>query len=76
MLMLTIFWDSQGPILETYLESGTTVTSATYCDVLQGGVKPAICSKRRGRLSEVAFVLYSTIKFPFKVIPRDSEFEH
>jgi hypothetical protein len=34
-LMLTMFWDSQGPILETYLEHGTTVTGATYCDMLQ-----------------------------------------
>jgi hypothetical protein len=51
-VMLTIFWDSQGPILETYLERGTTITSATYCDMLQGGLKPVICSKRRGRLSE------------------------
>ena len=33
-LMLTVFWDSQGPILETYQERGTTVTSATYCDML------------------------------------------
>jgi len=33
--MLTVFWDSQGPILETYQERGTTVTSATYCDMLQ-----------------------------------------
>jgi hypothetical protein len=34
-LMLTIFWDSQGPILETYLERGTTVTNATCYDVVQ-----------------------------------------
>ena len=33
--MLTILWDSQEPILETYQERGTTVTSATYCDMLQ-----------------------------------------
>jgi hypothetical protein len=33
-LMMMILWDSQGPILETYLERGTTVTSATDCDVL------------------------------------------
>jgi hypothetical protein len=33
-LMLTIFWDSEGPILETYLKHGATVTSATYCDML------------------------------------------
>jgi hypothetical protein len=25
-VMLAIFWDSQGPILETYMERGTTVT--------------------------------------------------
>ena len=50
--MLTVFWDSQGPILETYQECETTVTSATYFDILQGEVKPAICSKRRGKLSK------------------------
>jgi hypothetical protein len=51
-LMLNIFWDSQGPILETYLECGTAVTSETYYDSLQRGLKHAIRSKRRGRLSE------------------------
>jgi hypothetical protein len=50
-LMLTIFWDSQGPVFETYLGHGTTVTSATYCEMLQRGLNPAIRSKRRGRLS-------------------------
>jgi hypothetical protein len=45
--MLTIFWDSQGPILEAYLERGTTVTNATYCDMLQRGLKPVIFSKKR-----------------------------
>ena len=50
--MLTVFWDSQGPILETYQERGTTVTSATYYDVLQRELKPAIRSKRRGKLSK------------------------
>jgi hypothetical protein len=38
-LILTI-WDSQGPILETYLKRGTNVTSATYCNMLQGGLNP------------------------------------
>jgi hypothetical protein len=51
-LMSTIFWNSQGPILEDYLEHGTTVTSATYCDMLRRGLKSAICSKRRGRPTE------------------------
>jgi histone-lysine N-methyltransferase SETMAR len=57
-LMLTIFWDSQGPILETYPEHGTIVTNATYSDMLQREMKPAIRSKRRGRLSEGAFLLH------------------
>ena len=34
-LMLTVFRDSQGPVLETYRERRTTVTGATYCDVLR-----------------------------------------
>jgi len=29
-LMVTVFWDSQGPILETYQERGTTVTIVTF----------------------------------------------
>jgi hypothetical protein len=49
-LMLTIFWDSQGPILETYLEGGTNVTIAAYCDMLRRWLEPTVCCKRRGRL--------------------------
>jgi hypothetical protein len=43
--MLSIFWDSQGPILETYLERGTSVTNAICCHILQRGLKPEICSE-------------------------------
>ena len=50
-------WDSHGPILETYQKCGTTVTSATYCDILQRGLKPAIHSKRRGKLSKETLLL-------------------
>ena len=56
--MLTVFWDSQGPILKTCQERGTTVTSATYCDMLQRELKPAICSKRRGKLSKEILLLH------------------
>jgi len=38
-LILTVFWDSQGPILETHHERETTVISATYCDMLQRELK-------------------------------------
>jgi hypothetical protein len=60
-LMLYISWDSQGPILETYLECGTTVTSANYYDTLHRGLKPAICSKRRGRLLEAVLLLHNNV---------------
>ena len=56
--MLTVFWDSQGPILETYQEHGTTVTSAMYCDTLQRELKPAIRPKRRGKLSKEILLLH------------------
>jgi histone-lysine N-methyltransferase SETMAR len=56
-LVLKIFWDFQGPTVETYLEYGKIVTSAIHCDMLQKGVKPAICSKRRRSLSEGILLL-------------------
>jgi hypothetical protein len=59
--MLLIFWDSLGPILETYLECRKTVTSATYCDMLQTGLKPAISSKRRGGLSESVPLFHNNV---------------
>ena len=49
--MLTIFWDSKGPILEQFLEKGSTINSAKYCDLLANRLNPAICTKRRGLLS-------------------------
>jgi [histone H3]-lysine36 N-dimethyltransferase SETMAR len=41
-VLLTLFWDHRGPILEHYIPKGTTVTSGTYCDLLQNHLKPAI----------------------------------
>jgi len=61
-LMLTVFWDSQGPILETYQERETTVTSAMYCDMLQRELKPAIHSKRRGKLSKEILLLHDNVR--------------
>lgn len=58
-LMLTIFWDSQGPILEIYLVCRTTVASATYFNMLQGELKSAIDSKKRGRLLEGILLLHN-----------------
>ena len=45
-----LFWDSRGPLVEHYMPRETTVTSASYCDLLQNHLKPAIRSKCRGLL--------------------------
>ena len=45
--MLTIFWDSKGPILEDFLENGSTINRARYSDFLANRLTPAICTKRR-----------------------------
>ena len=34
-LMLTLFWDHNGPILEHYMPRGSTLTSATYSNLLR-----------------------------------------
>jgi hypothetical protein len=47
-VMLTVFWDSKGPIREDYLEKGCTINSTSYSDLLANNLKPAIRTKRRG----------------------------
>jgi hypothetical protein len=51
-LMLTVFWDSQGPILEHYQEKGSTINSAHYSEMLIGRLKSEIRSIRQGQLSK------------------------
>jgi len=50
-VMLTLFWDERGVILEHYMPRGNTVTSAMCADLLKNHLRPAIKSKRRGLLS-------------------------
>jgi len=50
-VMLTLFWDERGVIVEHYMARGNTVTSATYAYLLKNHLRPAVKSKRRGRLS-------------------------
>ena len=57
-LMLTVFWDSQGPVLEHYQERDTTINSAWYSEMLTDRPKPAIWSKRRGLLSKGVVLLH------------------
>ena len=60
--MLTVFWDSRGPILEHYLETGSTVNSERYSDMLINKLKPAIRNKRRGLLSEGVLLLHDNAR--------------
>jgi len=57
-VMLTIFWDVNGPILVHFQEKGQPVTSARYSDMLVNELKPAIRSKRRGLLSKRVLLLH------------------
>jgi hypothetical protein len=41
MTVKSVFWDSQGPLLEHYQERGTTVNSSRYSEMLRDKLKPA-----------------------------------
>jgi len=49
-LMATMFWDKKGVLLIEFMESGTTITSETYCETLKK-LRRAIENKRRGMLT-------------------------
>jgi len=57
-LLLTVFWDSQGPILEHCMGKGITVTSVNYCNMLRNVLRPAIRSKRRRSLTQGILLLH------------------
>jgi histone-lysine N-methyltransferase SETMAR len=59
-VMLTVFWDSQGPVLEHYQERSTTVNSARYSEMLRDKLKPAIRTKRRGLMSKGVALLHDS----------------
>jgi len=44
-VILTLFWDERGVILEQYMPRRKPVTSATYADLLKNHLHPAIKSK-------------------------------
>ena len=56
--MMSVFWESQGPILEHYMEKDVTVTSVNYCNMLRNELRPTIRSKRRGRLTQGVLLLH------------------
>jgi hypothetical protein len=59
-LILTVFWVYVDLDLKHYQERGTTVASAGYSDKLENELRPAICTKRRGKLSEGALSLHDS----------------
>ena len=61
-VMLTFFWDYKGPILEHYMRRGSTVTSATYSNLLRENLKPAIRQKWRGLLTMGVCLLHDNAR--------------
>jgi len=57
-LMLTVFWDSQGPLVEHYQERGSTINSAHYSEMLIDKLKPEIRGKCQGQLSKGIVLLH------------------
>jgi hypothetical protein len=57
-VMLTIFWDVNGPILVHFQEKGQTVTSTWYSDMLVDDLKPTIWLKCQGFLSKRVLLLH------------------
>jgi hypothetical protein len=47
----TLFWDSQGAILQHYHEQDETINSSHHSELLRDKLKPAIWSKCQGQLS-------------------------
>ena len=53
-----MFWDSRRPLLEHYLERGSTATGHNYCEMLRQDLRLAIRAKRRGLLSRGVTLLH------------------
>jgi hypothetical protein len=63
-VMLTIFWDVNGPMLVHFQEKGQTVTSAVFTAVnmLVNESKPPIRSKRQGLVSKRVLLLHDNAR--------------
>jgi hypothetical protein len=62
-LMLTLFWDMNGPILKHYQEKGETFNSVRYSTMLEENLKPAVRScHRRGLLSKGVPLLHDNAR--------------
>ncbi|UYV83858.1 hypothetical protein LAZ67_X000442 [Cordylochernes scorpioides] len=57
-VLLTIFWDVDGPICLDFLSSRQRMNSDLYCDILVNKLKPGIRNKRRVKLSKGVLFLH------------------
>jgi transposase len=60
--VMTVFWNSQGPILEHYQQRGATLNSVHYSETLRDNLKPAIRTKRRGLMSKGVVLLHDNAR--------------
>jgi hypothetical protein len=58
-VILLLFWDCYGLILEYNLEQGTTFPAASYSEILKSKLKPVNHNKHRGLLSKGVIFLYN-----------------
>lgn len=60
-IMATVFWDRKGVLFVDFLERGTTINSARYCETLEK-LKRSIQNKRRGKLSSKILFLHDNAR--------------
>ena len=56
-VMLTLFWDSEGPVHVDWLPPKTTITGQYYASVLND-LRDSILAKRRGKVSKGLMILH------------------
>jgi hypothetical protein len=54
-IMLILFWDTNGPVLEPYQEKGETVNNVRYSAMLEGKLKFQFAVVVAGFYSEASF---------------------
>ncbi|XKL61109.1 hypothetical protein PGB90_008166 [Kerria lacca] len=60
-VLLTIFWDAKGILLEEYCPPRSTVNAASYCQTLKN-LRRAIQNKRRGMLTKGVVLLHDNAR--------------
>lgn len=60
-IMATVFWDQKGVLLLDFMQPGTTINAAAYCETLQR-LRRAIQNKRRGMLTAGIVLLHDNAR--------------